>query len=138
MGLLGVVVDALAHSVVHKGPVVLVTRRPDLETIRARIFFSALPDPETVADPDQLTSRVTLHRDVCDLAVACAALPTAFSCNNKFGQTSIEHGGMLQTANNNDSGAITKRATRILPRKERTSTNSQAQPQKSEYYKDAL
>ena len=45
---------------------------------------------------------------------------------------------MLQTANNNESGTITKSATRILPRKERTSTNSQAQPQKSEYYKDAL
>ena len=88
--LLRVVVDVLAHSVVHEGPVVLVAWRPDLETIRARIFFSALPDPETVADLDQLTSRVTLHRDVCDLAVACAALPTALSCKNKFGKTSIK------------------------------------------------
>merc|ERR1719310_2100443 len=72
--LLRVVVDGLAHSVVHDDPVVLVAWRPDLETIRARIFFSALPDPETVADLDQLTSRVTLHRDVCDLAAARAAL----------------------------------------------------------------
>jgi len=75
--LLRVVVDVLAHSVIHEGPVFFVARRPNLETIRARIFFGALPDSETVADLDQLTSRVTLHREVCNLAVACAALPTA-------------------------------------------------------------
>ena len=83
VGLLRVFVDALAHRVEHDGPVVLVARRPNLETIRARIFFSALPDPATVADLDQLTSRVTLHRDVCNLAVACASRGTPLSCNHK-------------------------------------------------------
>ena len=68
-----VVVDVLAHSVVHRSPVSFVAWRPDLPTIRARMFFSALPGPATVADLDQLTSRINLHRDVCDLAVACVS-----------------------------------------------------------------
>ena len=33
-----VVVNALAHGVVHDDPVVLIARRPDLETIRARML----------------------------------------------------------------------------------------------------
>jgi len=74
--LLRVVVDVLFHSVVHNGPVVLVTWRPDLVTIRARMCFSALPNPATVVNSDQSTRRITLHRDVCEFAVAWAAALT--------------------------------------------------------------
>jgi len=74
--LLRVVVDVLAHRVVHDGPVVLVAWRPDLPTIRARICFSTLPDPATVVNSDQSTRRITRYRDVCDFAVGWAAIPT--------------------------------------------------------------
>jgi len=48
VGLLRVVVDVLAHSVVHDGPVVLVARRPDLVTLWTRMLLNALFNPETV------------------------------------------------------------------------------------------
>jgi len=74
--LLRVVVDVLFHSVVHNGPVVLVAWRPDLVTIRARMCFSALPDPATVVNSDQSTRRITGHMDLCEFAVAWAAALT--------------------------------------------------------------
>jgi len=48
VGLLRVVIDVLAHSVVHFDPVVLVARRPDLVTLRTRMLLSALSNPDTV------------------------------------------------------------------------------------------
>jgi len=58
--LLRVVVDSLAHGVVHTNPIVLIARRPNLVPGRARIRLSALPDLFTVMDPHQLTGRVLI------------------------------------------------------------------------------
>ena len=46
-------------------------------------FFSAPPDRETVANLDQLISRVSFHREVRDIVAGRARLFTALRCNNK-------------------------------------------------------
>jgi len=74
--LLRVVVDGLAHFVVHKSPIVLIARRPNLPFVRARIRLSAPPDPSAVMDLHQATGRVTVYIYSRDLAVACATRST--------------------------------------------------------------
>jgi len=59
--LLRVVVDVLAHSVVHFDPVVFVTRRPDLPTCGTRTLVSASPHAAAVPDPQYFACRVSYN-----------------------------------------------------------------------------
>ena len=71
--LLRVVVDVLAHSVVHDGPVVLVARRPDLVTLRARVLFCAPPYSAAICYSDDIPGGISWRADNRNLAVGCAA-----------------------------------------------------------------
>ena len=73
MGLPRVVVDVLAHSVEHDGPVVLVARRKDLVAIGARVGFSALPDSSTVMNPEDIPGGIFGGFDNGNFAVLGAA-----------------------------------------------------------------
>ena len=73
VGLLRVVVDVLLHRVVHDGPVVLVARRPDLVTLRARVLFNALLDPATICYSDDIPGGISGRADHRNFAVGCAA-----------------------------------------------------------------
>jgi len=73
MRLLRVVVDALLHRVVQDGPVVLVARREDLVASGARVGFSALPDPFTVMNPDNIPGGIFGGFDSDNFAVLGAA-----------------------------------------------------------------
>ena len=78
--LLGVVIDALAHSVVHDGPVVLVARRPDLVPSRTGVLFNALLYSATVIDFKEIACRVSWSRQLGYFAVGCAALTASICC----------------------------------------------------------
>merc|ERR1712087_919894 len=85
VGLLRVVVDVLAHSVVHFGPVALVARRPDLETLGTRVLFSALLDALTIVHPDEFAGGVSLYfgTQISNFAIARTtgcALKRRFLC----------------------------------------------------------
>ena len=72
-----VVVNGMAHGIEHQRPVVLIARRPNLETCRARMLFGALLDFQAVLDLDQLTRRIPLHVQNGGLAISRASLSTA-------------------------------------------------------------
>jgi len=51
-----VVVNVLAHGVVHRDPVILVTRGPDLPSARAGIRVATAPHATTIPDSEHLSS----------------------------------------------------------------------------------
>ena len=65
-----VVVNVLLHGIVHRRKVVLVARRPNLETCRARMLFGAPPDCTTVIHANNKARRVTRNVELGDFAVA--------------------------------------------------------------------
>ena len=58
-----------AYYIAHHRKVVLIVRRPELETCRARMLFAALLDSQAVLDLDQLTRRIALHVQAGGLAI---------------------------------------------------------------------
>ena len=63
VGLLRLVVDVLAHSVVHDGPVVLVARRPDFHAGWTGMFVATSANGAPVIDSYNSASRVAGCRD---------------------------------------------------------------------------
>ena len=68
-----VVRNVLLHGIVHQRKVVLASRRPDLETCRARMLFGALLDSATVIHANNKARRVTRNVNLGDFAVAWTA-----------------------------------------------------------------
>ena len=68
-----VVINAFAQGVVHDSPVVLVARRPDLETLGAGVRFSTLPNFLTVCHSEDIPGGVSGRADNRNFAAAWAA-----------------------------------------------------------------
>ena len=99
----GIIVNVLAQSVVHEGPVVLVARRPNLPATRTRIFIRALRYLQTFGYPHQSAGGVTGHRQNRHCTTRRAAGCTWYCGSRCGGGSGSARGSGRRGCSGNDS-----------------------------------